>query len=222
MLALFPRKARNLVDCSKSSVERLGCQLVGQEDAVSQGHTQIQHAAGLKAPVARKPHQKLEVWSLQSLRSLSNQHSHPFCYGSVGIQSRSADIKTGWFDVTAAKYSAAVNHYTCLALLKLDVLDTFAKIPVAVAYTTPAGDRLTSVPASSMDLDEFKAEYRDLPGWQCSTKGVRTWSDLPLQAQKYIEFIGTSSHPNYISAWSYTCVCVCHTILSNKSVDRDC
>ena len=101
---------------------------------------------------------------------------------------------TGWFDVTAAKYSAAVNHCTCLALLKLDILDTFAVIRVAVAYITPAEERLNSFPASSMDLDEYKADYKDLPGWQCSTKGVRTWSDLPLQAQRYIEFIGMSFH----------------------------
>jgi len=32
-------------------------------------------------------------------------------------------------------------------------------------------------------------EYVDLQGWQSSTKGARAWSDLPLQAQKYIEFI---------------------------------
>lgn len=98
----------------------------------------------------------------------------------------------GWFDVTAAKYSAAVNHYTCLALLKLDVLDTFAVIRVAVAHTTPAGERLNSFPASSTDLDELKADYKDLPGGQCSTKGVRTWSGLPLQAQRHMEFIETS------------------------------
>ena len=98
----------------------------------------------------------------------------------------------GWFDVTAVKYSAAVNHYTCLALLKLDVLDTFAVIRVAVAYTTPAGERLNSFPASSMDLETFQADYRDFPGWQCSTKGVQTWSDLPVQAQRYIEFIEIS------------------------------
>ena len=95
----------------------------------------------------------------------------------------------GWLDLVVLRYSAAVNHYTSLNLTKLDVLDSFPIIQVAVAYITPEGEKLTSFPADLSLLDKCTVEYVDFQGWQSSTKGARTWSHLPLQAQKYIEFI---------------------------------
>lgn len=35
-------------------------------------------------------------------------------------------------------------------------------------------------------------EYTDMKGWESSTGGVRTWSQLPRQAQEYVEFIESS------------------------------
>ena len=94
--------------------------------------------------------------------------------------------------MVALKYSAAVNYYTSLNLTKLDVLDSFATIRVAVAYCTTDGEKLTSFPADLSLLENCTVEYVDLPGWQSSTKGVRTWSDLPSEAQRYVEFIETA------------------------------
>lgn len=103
-----------------------------------------------------------------------------------------AKIQAGWLDLVALKYSAAVNYYTSINLTKLDVLDKFSLIRVAVAYRTANGEKLTSFPADLSLLDKCTVEYTDFSGWQSSTKGVRTWTDLPIQAQKYIEFIETS------------------------------
>lgn len=103
-----------------------------------------------------------------------------------------AEIKAGWLDLVVLKHSAAVNCYTSINLTKLDVLDTFSTIRVAVAYCISAGEKLTSLPADLSLLDNCRVDYVDLPGWQSSTKGVPIWSDLPLQAQRYIEFIETS------------------------------
>ncbi|KAI4136617.1 MAG: hypothetical protein L6R39_007703, partial [Caloplaca ligustica] len=59
--------------------------------------------------------------------------------------------RCGWLDLVVLKYSCAVNHYTCLNLTKLDILDSFATIKVAVAYKDRAsGEVLESFPA---DLD---------------------------------------------------------------------
>ena len=105
---------------------------------------------------------------------------------------KSAKIKAGYLDLVVLKYSAAVNYYTSINLTKLDVLDTFPLIRVAVAYCTSNGEKLTSFPADLSLLDKCTVEYIDFPGWQSSTKGLRTWSNLPLQAQRYVEFIETS------------------------------
>lgn len=46
------------------------------------------------------------------------------------------------------KYSHAINHYTALNLTKLDILDTFPVIKVAVAYKDPrTGEEIPSFPA---------------------------------------------------------------------------
>ncbi|KAK7749017.1 Adenylosuccinate synthase [Cytospora paraplurivora] len=66
-------------------------------------------------------------------------------------------------------------------------------IRVGVAYITADGQRLTSFPADLSLLENCTVEYVDLPGWQSSTKGVRTWEGLPPQAQKYIEWIESAA-----------------------------
>jgi adenylosuccinate synthase len=104
----------------------------------------------------------------------------------------SAKIKAGYLDLVVLKHSAAVNYYTSINLTKLDVLDTFSSIRVAVAYCTANGEKLTSFPADLSLLEKCTVEYIDFPGWQNSTKGARAWSDLPSQAQRYVEFIEAS------------------------------
>ncbi|KAI1822802.1 adenylosuccinate synthetase [Xylaria intraflava] len=108
--------------------------------------------------------------------------------GEIGV-STGRQRRCGWLDLVVLKYSAAVNYYTTLNLTKLDVLDTFPTIRVAVAYITPSGERLTSFPADLDFLAKCTPEYIEVEGWQCSTKGLRTWSDLPPRAQAYIELI---------------------------------
>lgn len=82
-----------------------------------------------------------------------------------------------------------MNSYTSLNLTKLDVFDTFPTIRVAVAYITPQGEKITTFPADLSILDNCTPEFIDFPGWQSSIKGARQWTDLPAQAQKYVEFI---------------------------------
>lgn len=55
---------------------------------------------------------------------------------------------------------------------------------------TPEGTTLTSSPAD-LSLD-YTVHYRDFEGWQQSTSGVRTWSELPLKAQQSVEYIEKS------------------------------
>ncbi|KAI1815499.1 adenylosuccinate synthetase [Poronia punctata] len=111
--------------------------------------------------------------------------------GEIGV-STGRRRRCGWLDLVVLKYSAAVNYYTTINLTKLDVLDTFATIRVAVAYITPDGERITSFPADLNFLEKCTPEYVDFEGWQTSTQGLRKWSDLPVQAQKYIELIESS------------------------------
>jgi adenylosuccinate synthase len=98
--------------------------------------------------------------------------------------------RTGWFDAVVVAYSHQVNDYTALNLTKLDVLDDFDELKVAVAYKYE-GETLASFPASLEILEKVEVVYETLPGWKSSTSGATKWEQLPENAQKYIEFIET-------------------------------
>ncbi|GFP56264.1 adenylosuccinate synthetase [Trichoderma asperellum] len=98
-------------------------------------------------------------------------------------------------DLVVVKYTTDVNHYTALNLTKLDVLDTFPTIKIAIAYIDPVtGEKLDSYPASLDVLDRAEVIYHEMPGWNQSTTNVKTFEELPQAAQDYIlyieEFVG--------------------------------
>ncbi|KAA6410215.1 MAG: adenylosuccinate synthetase [Lasallia pustulata] len=96
--------------------------------------------------------------------------------------------RCGWLDLVVIKYSHAVNHYTSLNLTKLDILDTFASIQVAVAYRLD-GRVLESFPADLEMLERCEVVYETLPGWEKATTGAKSYEDLPPRARAYVEFI---------------------------------
>ncbi|PGH07146.1 adenylosuccinate synthetase [Blastomyces parvus] len=96
--------------------------------------------------------------------------------------------RCGWLDMVMCRYSHAINHYTTINLTKLDILDDFDEIKVAVAYKLD-GKRLESFPAQPEVLDKVEAEYVTFPGWKSNTMGVTRWEDLPVNAQRYVQFI---------------------------------
>lgn len=98
--------------------------------------------------------------------------------------------RCGWLDLVVVKYSAAVNYYTALNVTKLDILDTFPTIKVATAYINPeTGDDLESFPADLDLLSNVTVKYEELKGWEKSITGIKTFAELPKEAQAYIEYI---------------------------------
>ncbi|KAH7375038.1 Adenylosuccinate synthetase [Plectosphaerella cucumerina] len=98
--------------------------------------------------------------------------------------------RCGWLDLVVVKYSHAVNHYDSLNLTKLDILDNFPTIKVAVAYKDPKTKEV--VPSFPADLDYLATvdvEYVELPGWNKPTTGAKTFFDLPKEARDYVLFI---------------------------------
>ena len=71
---------------------------------------------------------------------------------------------------------------------KIDVLDTFAEIPVCTEYRYK-GSVLQEFPAETEVLAKVEPVYRTIPGWQVSTAGTREWEKLPPRAQDYLKFL---------------------------------
>lgn len=96
--------------------------------------------------------------------------------------------RCGWLDLVVLKYSNAINGYTHLNITKLDVLDTFKEIQVAVAYRLD-GKTLSYFPEDLNKLAKVEVEYVTLPGWEQDISKITNYADLPENAQKYLEFI---------------------------------
>jgi adenylosuccinate synthase len=93
--------------------------------------------------------------------------------------------RCGWFDAVVTRYSAAINGVHSLAVTKLDVLDAFDTLRIAVAYECD-GRRWSTVPGSSRVLARCRPIYEEMPGWRTGTRNVRRLEDLPPAARQYV------------------------------------
>ena len=93
--------------------------------------------------------------------------------------------RCGWFDAVLTKYALSVSGADGIALTKLDVLDTFKEIKICVAYKL-FGKKIDYFPISEYEQENVKPIYEIFKGWNKSTKGARTWSELPALAVKYV------------------------------------
>mgnify|MGYP000561812814 CR=1 FL=1 len=93
--------------------------------------------------------------------------------------------RCGWFDAALLKRSAQVNGLSGLCVTKLDVLDGFETIKICTGYRLN-GKVYDYLPAHAADQAAVEPIYEEMPGWQETTAGARSWADLPAQAIKYI------------------------------------
>ena len=93
--------------------------------------------------------------------------------------------RCGWFDAILVRQVCKVSGIDGIALTKLDVLDGFEKIRICTGYRLD-GERLTRLPAGSSAQARIEPVYEDFEGWSQSTKGARSWAELPAQAVKYV------------------------------------
>jgi adenylosuccinate synthase len=96
--------------------------------------------------------------------------------------------RCGWFDAVIGRYAVRINGMDCLAITKLDVLDTLEEIKVCVAYEID-GKRCEDFPSSARRFSQCRPIYKTLPGWQQSTEHCRNLEDLPKQALDYLKFL---------------------------------
>ncbi|MDO5720581.1 MAG: adenylosuccinate synthase [Actinomycetaceae bacterium] len=96
--------------------------------------------------------------------------------------------RCGWFDAVVARYATRVNGLTDLVVTKLDVLTGYEQIPVCVAYDVE-GERFDDMPVSQSAFHHAEPIYEYLPGWSEDISKVRTFEELPVNAQRYIEFL---------------------------------
>jgi adenylosuccinate synthase len=96
--------------------------------------------------------------------------------------------RCGWFDGVIGRYAVRINGLDCLAITKMDILDTLEEIKVCVAYEVD-GEICHHFPSDASRFARCKPVYKTLKGWQKSTADCRTLEDLPQAALDYLKFL---------------------------------
>jgi adenylosuccinate synthase len=93
--------------------------------------------------------------------------------------------RCGWFDAVAVRQAVKTGGIKGIALTKLDVLDGFDEVKICTAYRRVA-ETYDYVPSGMTAQAEIEPVYETAAGWRDSTRGARSWADLPANAIKYI------------------------------------
>ncbi|MBV1704727.1 MAG: adenylosuccinate synthase [Hyphomicrobiales bacterium] len=93
--------------------------------------------------------------------------------------------RCGWFDAALVRQTVKTSGIDGIALTKLDILDGMAEIKVATRHLV-GGREIGHLPASPTEQARIVPEYETMEGWSGSTKGARSWADLPAAAIKYV------------------------------------
>jgi adenylosuccinate synthase len=102
-------------------------------------------------------------------------------YGSVTGRPR----RCGWFDAASLRRAVEINGISGLCITKLDVLDGLDTVRIATGYKVK-GERRDLLPVGAEALSICAPIYEEHPGWKESTAGVKTFEELPKNAQSYL------------------------------------
>ena len=93
--------------------------------------------------------------------------------------------RCGWFDSVLVRQTVVTGGVDGIALTKLDVLDGFDEIKVCIGYSLD-GQALDYLPADANLQARLTPVYETLEGWKETTRGARSWAQLPANAIKYV------------------------------------
>jgi len=96
--------------------------------------------------------------------------------------------RCGWFDACMVRQAVKVGGIEGLVLTKLDVLDGMQELLVCTGYRID-GDVVKRLPASIAAQEKAQPIYEVLAGWPGSTRGARSYAELPAEAVKYVRRI---------------------------------
>ena len=96
--------------------------------------------------------------------------------------------RCGWFDSVLVRQAVKIGGIKGIALTKLDVLDGMPTLKVCVGYRSRRRGARPH-PGRCRGSGPGAPVYETFDGWEESTRGARSWADLPATAVKYIRRI---------------------------------
>ncbi|XP_040568773.1 adenylosuccinate synthetase [Lepeophtheirus salmonis] len=99
--------------------------------------------------------------------------------------------RCGWLDIPMIRYTSLINGCTAFALTKLDVLTGLDTVSICVDYD---GDPEKPYPATEQEMSAAKPTLITLPGWRDDISAIRSFDELPVNAQNYVKEIETRTN----------------------------
>ncbi len=96
--------------------------------------------------------------------------------------------RIGWFDAVLIKHTKRISGLTDLSITLLDVLTGIKTLKICTHYTLD-GKKIEHIPASEKDFLRVKPVYKTVPGWTEDITKVKSFKDLPKNAQNYVKTI---------------------------------
>jgi adenylosuccinate synthase len=96
--------------------------------------------------------------------------------------------RCGWFDACMVRQAVKVGGIQGLVLTKLDILDGLPELRICTGYRIN-GQVMHHLPAAPGAQAAAEPIYETMEGWSGSSRGARSWADLPAQAIKYVRRI---------------------------------
>ncbi len=96
--------------------------------------------------------------------------------------------RCGWFDAVMVRQSIKVGGIDGIALTKLDVLDGFERLKICTGYRLN-GDTIRHFPSCENEQAAVEPVWEEVEGWSGSTRGARSWAELPATTVKYVRRI---------------------------------
>jgi len=96
--------------------------------------------------------------------------------------------RCGWFDACMVRQAVKIGGIQGIALTKLDVLDGMPELKICTGYRIH-GQEYRRLPAAMGAQAAAEPIYETLEGWSGSTRGARSYAELPAAAVKYIRRI---------------------------------
>src|SRR5689334_20351555 len=96
--------------------------------------------------------------------------------------------RVGWLDLEIVKTAVQLSGVTELCLTKLDVLSGLDEIKVCTRYELSC-DPVRYADVDAYGLEKVETVYEAVPGWKDDISQVRTFDDLPGNAQSYVKKI---------------------------------
>ncbi len=93
----------------------------------------------------------------------------------------------GWLELPLIKYAIWINGVDEIIMTKVDVLDAIESLKICKSYQYN-GEEI-SIWDPAIPLDEVQPTYREITGWQQSSKEIKKFSKLPKRLRNYITLL---------------------------------